>query len=234
MNLPTWCPECGPKVDINEDGCCVTCGASATGRGAVTAHLAIIERDEARAEVEQMQNRCAHVHGCLDQALEERDEARAEVEKLSESAKAAWEAECVMREQRGRYHAELKQERQEVERLRSQIEQLRGVLHIVSLDEYESTSSASEKVHAHARQARVVLNETLAGVTPSDAAHVASLENLFLKACNRAQKWETASKDAYRRGAEAMREACQQWCRAWENDGEAIADALADLQVEEP
>jgi len=39
--------------------------------------------------------------------------------------------------------------------------------------------------------------------------------------------------DAYRRGAEAMREACQQWCRAWENDGDAIADALADLQVED-
>ena len=54
MNLPTWCPECGPKVDINEDGCCVTCGASATGRGAVTAHLAIIERDEALAQVKEL------------------------------------------------------------------------------------------------------------------------------------------------------------------------------------
>lgn len=41
-------------------------------------------------------------------------------------------------------------------------------------------------------------------------------------------------KCAYRRGAEAMRLACQQWCRAWENNGEAIADALADLRVEEP
>ena len=39
--------------------------------------------------------------------------------------------------------------------------------------------------------------------------------------------------DAYRRGAEAMRLACQQWCRAWENNGEAIADALADLRVED-
>ena len=40
-------------------------------------------------------------------------------------------------------------------------------------------------------------------------------------------------KCAYRRGAEAMRLACQQWCRAWENNGEAIADALADLRVED-
>jgi len=40
-------------------------------------------------------------------------------------------------------------------------------------------------------------------------------------------------RDAFRRGAEEMRLACQQWCRAWENNGEAIADALADLRVEE-
>lgn len=39
--------------------------------------------------------------------------------------------------------------------------------------------------------------------------------------------------DAYRRGAEAMRLACQQWCRAWETNGDAIADALADLRVED-
>jgi len=42
-----------------------------------------------------------------------------------------------------------------------------------------------------------------------------------------------ASQDAFRRGAEAMRLACQQWCRAWENNGDAIADALADLRVED-
>lgn len=52
----------------------------------------------------------------------ERDEARAEVERLSESTKAAWEAECVMRGQRDRYHAEWKRERQEVERLREALE----------------------------------------------------------------------------------------------------------------
>ncbi len=40
-------------------------------------------------------------------------------------------------------------------------------------------------------------------------------------------------RDAFARGAEEMRLACQQWCRAWENNGEAIADALADLRVED-
>ena len=39
--------------------------------------------------------------------------------------------------------------------------------------------------------------------------------------------------EAFRRGAEEMRLACQQWCRAWENNGDAIADALADLRVED-
>lgn len=39
--------------------------------------------------------------------------------------------------------------------------------------------------------------------------------------------------DAYRRGAEEMRLACQEWCIAWESNGEAIADALADLRVED-
>jgi hypothetical protein len=28
--LPMDCPECGPMVVIDEDGCCVTCGADAT------------------------------------------------------------------------------------------------------------------------------------------------------------------------------------------------------------
>ena len=52
------------------------------------------------------------------------------------------------------------------------------------------------------------------------------------------ESWEQYMQDndvkrAFRRGAEAMRLACQEWCRAWENNGEAIADALADLRVEE-
>jgi hypothetical protein len=37
---------------------------------------------------------------------------------------------------------------------------LRNFANACSLDEYESTSSASEKVHAHARKARAVLKET--------------------------------------------------------------------------
>ena len=31
-----WCPQCGPReaVGLDEDGCCKTCGADATGPGA--------------------------------------------------------------------------------------------------------------------------------------------------------------------------------------------------------
>ena len=34
----TWCPQCGPGVDVDEDGCCGACGADATGAGADEAH----------------------------------------------------------------------------------------------------------------------------------------------------------------------------------------------------
>lgn len=29
--INTWCPECGPDVTIDENGCCVSCGSNATG-----------------------------------------------------------------------------------------------------------------------------------------------------------------------------------------------------------
>lgn len=44
----TWCAQCGPDVAIDEDGCCATCGATATGEGAERAARLEEERDEAR------------------------------------------------------------------------------------------------------------------------------------------------------------------------------------------
>lgn len=40
-DLPTWCPQCGPRVRVDEDGCCLECGATACGAGA---DAAIIDR----------------------------------------------------------------------------------------------------------------------------------------------------------------------------------------------
>jgi hypothetical protein len=60
------------------------------------------ERDEARAEL-------AKESECADAAIEWQRgcyEARTEVERLSESARAAWEAECIMRGQRDEARAE--------------------------------------------------------------------------------------------------------------------------------
>lgn len=45
MIARTWCPQCGPGVPIDEDGCCATCGATATGRG-VDAVLPLRHRAE--------------------------------------------------------------------------------------------------------------------------------------------------------------------------------------------
>jgi hypothetical protein len=172
------------------------------------------ERDEARAYAEERNDEANKLQHFLNMAATERDEvrvdaamledrlseARAEVERLTDERD-----ELLVRvEDQG---AELRATREAYNGARAEVERLRGVLHIVSLDEYESTSSASEKVHAHARQARAALNQTTS-TQPSDAAHIASLENLFLKACQRAKRHEDAAKNAYRRGAEAMREAC--------------------------
>ena len=30
--METFCPECGFDVPVDEDGCCVSCGATATGK----------------------------------------------------------------------------------------------------------------------------------------------------------------------------------------------------------
>ena len=29
----TWCPQCGPDVSCDDDGCCSACGATAVGEG---------------------------------------------------------------------------------------------------------------------------------------------------------------------------------------------------------
>jgi len=129
------------------------------------------ERDEARAEVDRLRGEYQYSIG-LSQALEERDAARASLQRMiaradeitderdkmeqernaaREDARAAWEAEGVMRGQRDACHVEWKREREEVERLRLDV----------------ATS-----------------NESFAA------------------------GYKDGARDAYRRGAEAMREAC--------------------------
>lgn len=37
----SWCPECGPHVGVDEDGCCASCGCQAHGKGADEALVAM-------------------------------------------------------------------------------------------------------------------------------------------------------------------------------------------------
>lgn len=50
-DVAAWCPQCGPRVSTDEDGCCEACGATATGNGADAALAAYAERDRLRREL---------------------------------------------------------------------------------------------------------------------------------------------------------------------------------------
>ena len=50
----SWCPQCGPDVSVDEDGCCLMCGCDAVGAGAETALRLRAARDEARAEIARL------------------------------------------------------------------------------------------------------------------------------------------------------------------------------------
>ena len=50
--LETLCPGCGPDVGLDEDGLCVTCGATATGDGVAAVLEAIAAKDARIAAIE--------------------------------------------------------------------------------------------------------------------------------------------------------------------------------------
>jgi len=63
----------------------------------------------------------------------------------------------ALSESQERLAAEVREAIRERDEARAEVERLRNALAAISLDEYESTSSASEKVHGHARIARKAL-----------------------------------------------------------------------------
>lgn len=79
----TWCPQCGPGVFVDEDGCCRGCGSTAVGDGASEAcaaadHIDHLERIKAAAQavVSAHQDVVDEHLWVLEQAL--RDEAASE------------------------------------------------------------------------------------------------------------------------------------------------------------
>ena len=82
----TWCPECGPNVLVDEEGLCVSCGATAIGNGANRA-LAVLAApadglgERVREQIEKAKKLCAdHDHDgaweVLDALLAELGEGR--------------------------------------------------------------------------------------------------------------------------------------------------------------
>lgn len=53
----TWCPQCGPHVRVDGDGCCESCGADAAGAGADRAIVAIAELERIRRELTRLGER---------------------------------------------------------------------------------------------------------------------------------------------------------------------------------
>jgi len=90
--LGTWCPQCGPGVPSDEDGCCTLCGATAVGDGADVANAVLRERDGMLVELrDAYQDRIARprLAGERDALEAEAAAARAEVERLRQRLGAA-------------------------------------------------------------------------------------------------------------------------------------------------
>jgi type 1 glutamine amidotransferase len=90
----SWCPQCGPGVSIDEDGCCESCGATATGAWASRAieQAAEVdrlkeERDEAKKKVARYKQAVAdQLHADMAEIVGQRDAA----EQRTAEVIAAW------------------------------------------------------------------------------------------------------------------------------------------------
>jgi hypothetical protein len=61
----TLCPQCGPGVSVDEDGCCVSCGCVAVGPGIMVA------LDAARAEEREASARECELYAAVHRKLGE-------------------------------------------------------------------------------------------------------------------------------------------------------------------
>lgn len=70
----SWCPQCGPDVSIDEDGCCAICGADATGEGAERALALREQRDAALRDLAAVRAELAEARTILSEAVGHEDE----------------------------------------------------------------------------------------------------------------------------------------------------------------
>lgn len=160
------------------------------------------ERDEAREAYADARASRWHI-------IKERNAFMDEVDRLSESAKAAWHSECFMRNERDEALAER-------DSLRKQV----TMLNMNCTTHYE-----------HGRQLRRDLDET---IDQRDEAR-AEVERLRVEAAPMNEHFNAGyrdgARDAYRRGAEAMREAAMG--AAWHSSAMALHKKIKDLPIPE-
>ncbi|NBW09320.1 MAG: hypothetical protein EBR82_14975 [Caulobacteraceae bacterium] len=143
-------------------------------------------------------------------ACRERDEARAALadattEWKSRRCECAADDFCKIAQERNEARAEVERWRTSYEAASAHTVDVRAMLDQVRKELYEARCEVERLMHQLADQT----NETT---------------RVRLEA-------KREGEDAYRRGAEAMREACMDWCKSWENNGKAIAAALADVWI---
>lgn len=172
---------------------------------------ALRERDEARDALFRADQGALRVEEERDRLQRERDEARAELAGLP-----AWQKGCEQalgdladaEEAIARLYTERDEARAEVDRLTDERDEL-----LVRVANQDAELRATREVHNEAR---------------------AKVDRLKLSARLWADDIDAVS-NAYRRGAEAMREACIAWARAPENDWEHLAHELENMPIpEEP
>lgn len=76
----TWCPECGPCVELDIDYCCINCGSRCTGPGAEQATLLSAELEVEKKETKKYKADLARVvltlKALVDTAIEVQDEQK--------------------------------------------------------------------------------------------------------------------------------------------------------------
>ena len=77
--MKTFCPECGPGVKVDRDGCCLKCGATAVGAAA--------ER------FDDLRERCEHLTTHNAELIKERDAYEARRKEVQASCEA-WRLKC--------------------------------------------------------------------------------------------------------------------------------------------
>jgi hypothetical protein len=206
--------------------------AARSGRFAEQADQLMRERDEARAEVERLRKADDESAMVTLRLSRELHEARAEVARLRAGKhtrdcrkQSAYNVTCVC----GADEAN----RAEVERLMHQLADATNETTRVRLEakrEIEALTDERDELLVRVANQDAELRATREAYSGARA----EVERLKLSARLWADDIDAVS-NAYRRGAEAMREACIAWARAPEIDWEALPDVLEEMPIpEEP